>query len=65
MESVEVLDDLSMGHGRGIFRSVTTPYIILGKLLHFSLRLPLGLLQGRENTECASEGCWNAGRIIP
>lgn len=49
----------------GIFRSVTTPYIILGKLLHFSLRLPLGLLQGRENMECTSEGCWNAGRIIP
>lgn len=64
MESVEVLDSLSIGHGRGNFRFVTIPCIILGKLLHYSLRLFMGLLQGRENMECISEGCWNAGRII-
>lgn len=45
MESVEVLDGLSIAHGRGNFRFVTTPCIILGKLLHFSLRLPMALLQ--------------------
>lgn len=45
MENVEVLGGLSIRHGRGNFRSVTTPCIILGKFLHFSLRLPMGLLQ--------------------
>lgn len=64
MESVEVLDGLSIGHARENFRFVTTPCIILGKLLHYSLRLPMGLLQGRENMECTSKSCWNAGRII-
>lgn len=36
MESVEILDGLSIGCGRGNFRSVTAPCIVLGKLLHFS-----------------------------
>lgn len=45
MESVEVLGGLSIRRGRGNFRSVTTPCIILSKFLHFSLRLPMGLLQ--------------------
>lgn len=36
MESVEVLDGLNIGHVRGNFRFLTTPCIILVKLLHYS-----------------------------
>lgn len=64
MENVEVLGGLSMTW-KGEFQICYYSMHNFRQVPSLLSQTSYGTATGRENMECTSEGCWNAGRIIP